>query len=241
MALLANFPGFFREIQSATKPTVQLVAPGYYVVAQFCGANFTDSEAVATLKAAILTAMDKKYRDNIKGLHWVATFLDPTLKFFAFVPDKTRADRVFKLTLQQDVVTWTEEYMRRLDDAQSDVMEPTPPNPKVARTSTSVFSVFRDQCPSTNSDEELEAYGSKSFRITSENPQDFWKLHASEFPKLARIAKELFAVQGSSAQSERDFSTAGLIRTAKRSQLSARQVSAIELISSACEAHLLKF
>ena len=118
-------------------------------------------------------------------------------------------------------------------------------NAKIGRcrlcASTSVFSVFRDQCPSTNSGEELEAYRSKSFRTTSDNPLDFWKLHASEFPKLARIAKELFAVQGSSAQSERDFSTAGLIRTAKRSQLSARQVSAIELISSACEAHLLKF
>ena len=41
---------------------------------------------------------------------------------------------------------------------------------------------------------------------------------------LSAVAKEIFSVQATSAQSERDFSKAGLIRTSRRAQMSAKKL-----------------
>ena len=54
-----------------------------------------------------------------------------------------------------------------------------------------------------------------------------WKIYtlkgsAAEFPMLSAVAEEIFSAQATSAQSERDFSQAGLIRTACRAQISAK-------------------
>ncbi len=40
------------------------------------------------------------------GLHWVATFLDPTFKNFNFLPVKTNADMRFKRNLLADLDQW---------------------------------------------------------------------------------------------------------------------------------------
>ena len=240
---LANFEGFFREMQSATKTTIQLVAPGYYVLAQFCDSKTTDSEAIIILKNAVLAGLDNKYWSSIKALHWVATFLDPTLKSFSFVPEKTAADRDFKLTLQRDVITWTIDYMKHTEDKHNEEDDCTAP--KVTRTSSSVFTAFRQsqfqESSSMTGREELEAYRIKTFRTANDNPLEFWKANQKEFPNISRVAKEIFAAQASSAQSERDFSKAGLIRTARRSLLSADQICAVEMISSAMDAKLFTF
>ena len=48
---------------------------------------------------------------------------------------------------------------------------------------------------------------------------------------LSAVAKEIFSA-ATSAQSERDFSQASLIRTARRAQMSAKKLSDVEVLNS---------
>lgn len=64
------------------------------------------------------------------------------------------------------------------------------------------------------------------------NPLHFWKRNFSSYPRLARIAKRVFAVPATSAAVEREFSLAGNIITKKRSRLSPETVNDIIFLNS---------
>ena len=51
------------------------------------------------------------------------------------------------------------------------------------------------------------------------DPLEWWKLHAAKYPNLARLAKIYLAVQATSAASERVFSLASRLITAKRNRI----------------------
>ena len=51
--------------------------------------------------------------------------------------------------------------------------------------------------------------------------QDWWQKSKNQFPPLSKLARFLFAIPSTSAAIERSWSSAGLIITSKRSQLSA--------------------
>ena len=67
----------------------------------------------------------------------------------------------------------------------------------------------------------------------------YWKYQTSEYPTLSRVARRLYCIPASSAQSERDFSPVGRTTTDARSQLSASKVEDIELIRWGLRAGLL--
>ena len=52
----------------------------------------------------------------------------------------------------------------------------------------------------------------------------FWQEHSRTYPILSTVARRMFAMSASSAQSERDFSAVGRTVTDARSQLSASKV-----------------
>ena len=64
------------------------------------------------------------------------------------------------------------------------------------------------------------------------NPLDFWRKNHSLYPRLATIAKRVFAVPATSAAVEREFSLAGNIITKKRSRLSPETVNDIIFLNS---------
>ena len=56
----------------------------------------------------------------------------------------------------------------------------------------------------------------------SADPLAWWKMHQGKFPTLEVLAKKFLAIQASSAPSERVFSQASLLISAKRTRLSPR-------------------
>ena len=58
----------------------------------------------------------------------------------------------------------------------------------------------------------------------------YWKEQATDYPILATVARRLFSISASSAQSKRAFSAVGRTVTDSRSQLAASKVEAIELV-----------
>jgi hypothetical protein len=71
------------------------------------------------------------------------------------------------------------------------------------------------------------------------DPLMFWKDQVAEFPILAEVARRVFCISASSAQSERDFSSVGNTITHVRSRLAPHKVEAIELVKWGWRAGLL--
>jgi len=59
----------------------------------------------------------------------------------------------------------------------------------------------------------------KTKKVVNSNPLDWWKMHEGKFPTLEVLAKKFLAIQASSAPSERIFSQASLLMSAKRTRL----------------------
>ncbi|CAL9691797.1 unnamed protein product [Knipowitschia caucasica] len=74
--------------------------------------------------------------------------------------------------------------------------------------------------PSVIIKEEVASYMAASGITVDGDPLTWWKRNQSKYPHIAKLARYYLAVPGSSVPSERVFSTAGDIVTAKRSTLS---------------------
>ncbi|KAG9272324.1 zinc finger BED domain-containing protein 1-like [Astyanax mexicanus] len=81
-----------------------------------------------------------------------------------------------------------------------------------------------EKTPAVKATEEVNRYREVKPIPLSENPLTWWRLHAGEYPLLARQAKRYLCIPGTSVPSERVFSTAGDIVTAQRSCLTPQHV-----------------
>ena len=61
----------------------------------------------------------------------------------------------------------------------------------------------------------------------------FWKLNERRLPILSAIAKRILVIQASSAESERHFSTGGMIVNEKRSRLNESSVESLIVLREA--------
>lgn len=81
---------------------------------------------------------------------------------------------------------------------------------------------FRTSGGMPMSSEEADEEG--TVRTTYNNPLDMWREKASEFPKLASVARRVLAIPATQAQSDRMFSAAGLTADKRRGSLDPENV-----------------
>ena len=88
-------------------------------------------------------------------------------------------------------------------------------------------------------EDELSRY--KALRVPAARTSTLlrWKEQATDYPILATVARRLFSISASSAQSERNFSSVGRTVTDSRSQLAASKVESIELVRWGLRAGLI--
>ena len=85
---------------------------------------------------------------------------------------------------------------------------------------------------------ELSAY--KMLRTSdTTTPLQYWRQQSKDYPIMSAVARRVFVVSASSAQSERDFSAVGRTITDARSQLSASKVEAVEMLRWGMKAGLV--
>jgi len=83
----------------------------------------------------------------------------------------------------------------------------------------------------------LANYKSLKVPPASSNPLKFWAKQATDYPIMSRMARRLFCITASSAQSERDFSSVTV--TDMRSRLNEDTIEAVELLRWAMRAGIL--
>lgn len=91
VSFMSIFPSLFDILEYANIPTLQNSLPVYYTLHEAWQPHHLDSEAIGLMKKEFLAALTDKYWSSLTMLHFVATYLDPTLRGFVFV--KKQVDR----------------------------------------------------------------------------------------------------------------------------------------------------
>ncbi|KAK3872140.1 hypothetical protein Pcinc_022761 [Petrolisthes cinctipes] len=72
---------------------------------------------------------------------------------------------------------------------------------------------------------EMRHYAEGKLMTRTDDPLEFWKMHSLEYPRLSAIAKKYLCIPATSVPSERLFSKAGELVSAKRSRLKAKNIN----------------
>lgn len=106
----------FESLEKVEEPTLQLVAPSYYLLMKKFTPTVRESRVMNTFKKNLQKYMDDKFWTSIKALHWMATFLDPTFKLLEFIPMTTADDIGFRRDLLNDLDSWMLEEMKVVEE-----------------------------------------------------------------------------------------------------------------------------
>ena len=204
---------------------------------------------IAELKVELLQSLEEKYASSITDLHWVASYLDPSFKNFSFIDDVEYLDKKKKAVrksihiLATDLfdqsnstfISATQDASTSFDTSSSKRLKQDPFadfRQKTASSSSNVFSTKRVW--TIELDRQIQIY--ENVQIDSNydnNPLSFRKGQKDTINMLANIAKSLFVIAASSAESERHFSMAGQIVTEQRSLLGPDAIEALFVVKEA--------
>ncbi|XP_051973794.1 E3 SUMO-protein ligase ZBED1-like [Xyrauchen texanus] len=228
------------QVMSEEKcPTLSVIAPLHAQLLKEMTSLPEDSRVVKDMKDEIKKNLSTRYV-NQKDMLYIASAIDPRFKALPFLNEEER-DKTFS-RLQTEAVCGMEEDPCNQDDAADEVdgveeeVEPQPPAPKQFKQSSALESLlgeaYRPQqevgpqkTKAAEAEDEIKRYRERRPAGLQDNPLIWWRENEKEYPLLACMAKRYLCVPGTSVTSERVFSTAGDIITAKRSCLTPGHVN----------------
>ena len=80
---------------------------------------------------------------------------------------------------------------------------------------------------------ELRDYTESPLETSVGDPVRWWGYHQTQYPTLARMARDYLAIQGSSVPSERAFSSGALTGTLRRNRLLPESFEALQILKGA--------
>ncbi|CAF3802130.1 unnamed protein product [Rotaria sp. Silwood1] len=228
----AMFNGAVRDIRN------------YYRMLNDVQVNTNDHKIINELKSEIRSCLDEKYLPSILQIHWIGTYLDPSLKSFFFVSDSSYLEIQKKQVqkglhiLASDIVHHSNNHSSSQDSFHN--------SPSSKRMKNDPFADFRNKRTTQNTsicgqsalekelDRQIQIYDSMEIDNNYDNnPFTFWRNHKDDLSFLAQIAKSVLVIPASSAESERHFSIAGQIVTELRSLLDPNYVEALVVLKEA--------
>ncbi|XP_060959777.1 zinc finger BED domain-containing protein RICESLEEPER 2-like [Cannabis sativa] len=204
-----------------------------------------------TLLGTMAISMKRKYDkywgriEKLNMLTFIANILDPRYKLevvnrgFRFVYNPSEADKMIKMvtnTLAQLYAFYKQQQTTQPSEAQQSQAPPSQSKSQVSQPSQPIISATTEsfllgqlQLSDDVEEDDLEYY--LNDRREKLDPAfdilQWWKQNGFKYPIVARMAKEVLAVQMSTVASESAFSTGGRILDAFRSSLSPRMVEAL--------------
>ena len=220
------------ETVARLKQTMLTLEPFFLATEEMSSEKHTSISKVLTL-ISMLNATTSEQKDPLSKLliHYLdlylgasenrpllrqASFLDPRFKDFPFTSqgslDKTKEELLAKVKKQPEEKNKQEPL-------------PTPPPPK---KTNSLWKNFDARNKATAAVEattesamktELQLYMESDLLNRFADPLQWWRRQSLRLPNLAKLAKEVLSVPATSVPSERVFSKAGELISAKRSRL----------------------
>ena len=249
----------FTDILSAENyVTVSTVVPMMHLLSsEIMAPKEEDVELSSDIKQRLVEYLEGKYTDDegrathVVLLH-VTTLLDPRFKT-EYSGEVLRAKSVDMVCLeavsaieydQQQAEREAREEEREAHDMESDAQphcsQSPSPVPTPAKRRLTIGSLFKGRGKQPQRAEktteevvklQLESYLSEPCIESDEDPLQWWKQHAIQFPAIARIARKYLCISAMSASSERLFSTAGNVLTPRRSSLNPEKVDMLVFLA----------
>ena len=116
LAIMQSVKDVFEAMEKINTPTLQLVAPSYYLLIRKLQLKPPESSTTSLFRAKLRKYLHEKYWSSISALHWTACFLDPSFKHLQFIPSSRRDDVKFKRGLMEDLDAWVLDEMGRVEE-----------------------------------------------------------------------------------------------------------------------------
>ncbi|KAL2082256.1 hypothetical protein ACEWY4_022074 [Coilia grayii] len=228
-------------ISEETRPTLSIVAPLHAQLVHQLQDNPSDSTLTRELKTTICQDLNKRYLNEKEALY-KASALDPRFKALPFLSEDEREDVYNGITAEATRTKWALQVTLTAihkSGLEAESMEDGSQDPDQEDMSATSVSKSSKLCSladllgqtyaagaakklKTAEDqvmEEITKYKEEAPLALGVNPLEWWKEHEGRYPFLSKVAKKHLCIPGTSVPSERVFSTAGDIITAKRSAI----------------------
>ncbi|XP_041846486.1 zinc finger BED domain-containing protein 4-like isoform X2 [Melanotaenia boesemani] len=222
--VLAPFEELTRDVSKETATAADVI-PAITALRRVLSREQTTDQGVRTMKSTLLEAVETCFAEVEKvPVYSIATLVDPRYKDRYF----TKSDNLSlaKESLIQEMMKIEES---RAANKEPEAAEPVSKAPRQeARSSLgSALDEILEECQSgaqsvskTSADVQMQIYLSEQTIPRKNNPLDFWKTHATQFPSLAAIVTKSLCAPCTSVDSERLFSVMSNILDEKRNQFS---------------------
>ena len=229
--LLEQLTDFLKPFAITTKvfeeekrPTLHLVIPRMASLKTHCEAKQGDSSSLKTIKKKASSFIASKFNPHV--LHKVAVYLNPWQKSMKALSKED----------QELVLEYVNENIDLLSSNSNQVHESSSPPPNKVRYEDE----FDDDVDCEEHLSEIQAYQRLKVTPTDDkNVLSFWQANETNFPALSALARKIFPVMATSSASERVFSHAGHVVSARRSCLKSSSVNDVLFLNSALRAKKL--
>jgi len=115
LSVAKSIKDVFEALEKINEPTLQLVAPSYYLLRRKLQPVLGECRSVSIFRSKLRKYLDDKFWSSINALHWITCFLDPTFKNLNFITQTGRDDAKFKRDLSNDLDEWILAEMARVE------------------------------------------------------------------------------------------------------------------------------
>ena len=169
---------------------------------------------VNQIKLTLYAAMKHYWNNIVTPKFLLPSLFDPRIKELSFVTVLHRFDAEELLSDLYD------EEKQLFSDSSSDSVQVNLKEKQISKKYDSIFESFKKPIASATN-EVTEYLALKEINFESD-PLVWWFDHEKRFPILSRLAKKYLAVYSCSTSSERLFSDAGNLLTARRTQMNSK-------------------
>ena len=169
---------------------------------------------VDQIKLTLYAAMKHYWNNLITPTYLLLSLFDPRIKELSFVTVLQRSDAEELLSDLYD------QEKQSFSDSDSDAIQVNSKEKRISKKYDSIFESFKK--PITSASNEITEYLALKDINFESDPLVWWFEHEKRFPILSNLAKKYLAVYSCSTSSERLFSDAGNVLTAKRTQMNSK-------------------
>ncbi|XP_043915125.1 E3 SUMO-protein ligase ZBED1-like [Protopterus annectens] len=200
--------------------------------------NEWDSELARNIKNSIHEDLTMRYADKeVSQVLNLACALDPRFRGLDFLNQVDRVETFHLLKLEASQLAKSQ-----LPEGISSTPEPcnSSPSPKKLKQESGIEFLLGDLCnvrnSSTNSvsqqaEQEISSFQTSEATSLCQDPLQWWKMHHTQYPLLARAAQKLLAVPATCVSTTWLFTDAGSMVQKKRSSLTPEHVDMLVFLN----------